>query len=85
MTIKREGVLEPVMIDQGKAGAIDETEIFVVVAYEDGLCRLLDPFCDTKCFDACLIEALHKLNCGTVAGLKTDERVSFAKNEIRCY
>ena len=35
--VKGESVIEPVMIDQSEAGAIDETKVFVIVSDENRL------------------------------------------------
>jgi hypothetical protein len=85
VAVKGETGIEPLMIDQGEAGAIDETEVFVVVAHENRFGRLLDRFRHSKCFNPRPIEAFHKFNGGMVADLEADQRVSFAEDEIRCY
>lgn len=85
VAVKGESVIEPVMIDQSEAGAIDETEVFVVVAQENRFGRLFDRFRDSNRLDLRPIEALHKFNGRWVADLEADQRVSFAKDEIRCY
>ena len=85
VAVKGETGIEPLMIDQGEAGAIDETEVFVVIAHENRFGRLLDRFRHSKCFNPRPIEALHKFNGGMVADLEADQRVSFAEDEIRCY
>jgi hypothetical protein len=85
MAVKGESGIEPVMIDQGEAGAIDETEVFVAIAHENRFGRLLDRFRHSNCFDPRPIEALYKFNGGIMADLEADQRVSFVKDEIRCY
>ena len=85
VAVKSESVIEPVMIDQSEAGAIDETKVFVIVSVENRLGCLFILFSDSKRLDLRPIETFHKLNGGTVADLKSDQCVSFAKDEIRCY
>ena len=85
VAVKGETGIEPVMIDQGETGAIDETEIFIIVAHEKRLGCLFDRFRDSKCFNPRPIEALDKFNGDTVTNLEADQRVSFAEDEIRCY
>ena len=85
VAVKGESVIEPMMIDQSEAGAIDETKVFVIVSHENRLGCLFILFGGSKCFDPGPIEALHKCNGGRVADLKADQRVSFAEDKIRCY
>jgi hypothetical protein len=85
VTVKGESGIEPVMVDQDEASAIDETEVFVIVAHENRFGHLLYRFRQSKCFDPRPIEALDKFNGGMMADLEADQRVSFAEDEIRCY
>ena len=85
VAVKGESVIEPVMIDQSEAGAIDETKVFVIVSDENRLGCLFILFGGSKRLDPGPIETFHKLNGGRVADLKADQRVSFAKDKIRCY
>jgi hypothetical protein len=83
--VKGESVIEPVMIDQSEAGAIDETKVFVIVSDENRLGCLFILFGGSKRLGPGPIETFHKLNGGRVANLKADQSVSFAKDKIRCY
>jgi hypothetical protein len=85
VAVKGESVIEPVMIDQSEAGAIDETKVFVIVSDENRLGCLFILFGGSKRLDPGPIETFHNLNGGRVANLKADQRVSFAKDKIRCY
>ena len=84
MAVKCESLVEPVMIDRREAGAIDKTELFVVVSGEDRFRRVFDGFGYTKNFNPRLIETFHEFNCRIVADFEADQRVGFGKDEIRC-
>jgi len=59
-------VVKSVMVDQGKAGAIDKAEVFVVVSHENRFGRPFNRFAGTKYFDAGLIQTLHEFDGGMV-------------------
>ena len=42
--VEGEGMVESVMVDQGKAGAIDKAKVFVIVSHENRLGCLLNRF-----------------------------------------
>lgn len=84
VAVKSESVIEPVMIDEGKAGAIDKAELFVVVAYENSLGRVFDGLGHTENFDLRLIETFQKFNRRAVADFEADQRKGFGQDEIRC-
>ncbi len=82
--IEGESMIKFVMIDQSKAGAINEAKIFVIVPDENCLGRLFIRFADTKHSDAALIESLHKLHGRAVTDSRANERVSLGKNKVGC-
>ena len=84
VAIKCESVVEPVMIDQREAGAIDKAKLLVVVACENRLCRVFDGLGHTKDFNPRLIETFHEINRRIVADFEADQRVGFSEDEIRC-
>ena len=84
MAVKSESMINPVMIDQREAGAIDKAEFFVIVARENRLSGVFNDVAHTNDFNPCLIETFHEFNCRRVADFETDQRVSFGKDEIRC-
>jgi hypothetical protein len=84
MAVERKSVVEPLLIDQSEAGAINETEFFVIVSHEDRLGCLLDRLCHSKDFDLRLIEPFHEFNGRMVADLEADQSVGFGEDEIRC-
>ena len=84
VAVKCEGLVEPVMIDQGEASAIDKTELLVVVSGEDRFRGVFDGLGYTKNFSPGSIETLHEFNCRTVTDFEADQCVSFGEDEIRC-
>ena len=56
MAVEGESVIESMMVDQSKAGAIDKAKVFVIISYKNRLGRLFDHFANTKNLDAGLIE-----------------------------
>ena len=84
VAVKSEGVVEPVVIDQSEAGAIDKAEFFVVVACEDRLCGVFDGLAHTQDFNPRLIETFYEFDCRIVADFEADQCVGFGEDEIRC-
>lgn len=84
VTVKCECVVEPVMIDQREAGAIDKAKFFVVVSCENRFCSLFDGLGHTEDFDPRLIEVFHEFNRRVVADFEADQSVGFGEDEIRC-
>jgi hypothetical protein len=69
VAIEGESMVESMMVDQSKAGAVNETKIFVIVSDENRLGRLFNRFADTKNLDAGLVERLHEFNSRLVTRL----------------
>ena len=84
VAVKCESLVEPVMIDQREACAIDKTELFVVVSDEDRFRRVFDGLGYTKNFNSRLIETFHEFDCRIVPDFEADQRVGFGEDEIRC-
>ena len=84
IAVESEGVVEPLMINQGETRAIDKTKVFVIVSHENRLGCLLDRLCHSKDFDLRLIEPFHEFNGRMVADLEADQSVGFGEDEIRC-
>ena len=84
VAVKCESLIEPVIIDQREACAIDKTEIFVVVFGKNRFRRVFDGLGHTKNFNPRLIETFHEFNCRTVIDFEADQCVSFGEDEIRC-
>ena len=62
VSVKCESLVELVMIDQGEAGAVDKTKLFVVVSGKNRFRRAFDGLGYTKNFDPRLIETLHEFD-----------------------
>ena len=84
VAVKCDSVVEPMMIDQREAGAIDEAEFFVVVSCENRLCRVFNGLAHPEDFNPRLIELFHEFNRCVVADFEADQRIGFGENEIRC-
>ena len=84
VAVKCESLVVPVMIDQREAGAIDKTELFVVVSGKDRFRGVFDGLGYTKNFSPRLIETFHEFNCRTVTDFEADQCVSLGEDEIRC-
>ena len=84
VAVKCESVVEPMIIDQREAGAIDEAEFFVVVSCENRLCRVFNGLAHPEDFNPRLIELFHEFNLCVVADFEADQRIGFGENEIRC-
>lgn len=84
VAVKGENLIEPVMVDQCEAGAIDKTKLFVAVPHEDRFRRVFDGLVHTEDFNARLIESFHEFNRRSVADFEADQRIGFGENEVRC-
>ena len=73
VAVKGESVIEPVMIDQSEAGAIDETKVFVIVSDENRLGCLFILFGGSKRLDP--VRSKRFIN-STAAGWPTLKRIS---------
>ena len=75
--IEGEGMVESVMVDQSKAGAIDEAKVFVIVSHKNRLGGLFYRFTDTKYFDPGLIKTLHEVDSHAVTDFGKNESIGF--------
>jgi hypothetical protein len=82
VAVEGESMIESMMVDQSKAGAIDKAKVFIIVSDEDRLGRLFIRFADTKYSDAGLVESLHKLDGRAVTDFGANERESFGKDKV---
>jgi hypothetical protein len=84
VAIESESVVEPVMIDQREASAIDKAKFFVVVSCENRLRGVFDGLGHTEDFNPRPIETFHEFNRRIVADFEAVQRIGFGENEIRC-
>ena len=75
-------MVEFMMVDQSKAGAVNEAKIFVFVPNENRLGRLFNRFANTKNLDASLVERLHEFNGRLVTDFEANQCVGLGENEI---
>jgi len=85
VAVKREGLVEAMMIDQGETDAIDKAEFFVAITHENRLGGLFDRLAHAQHFDPRRLETSHEVDRGLVADFEAGQRVGFAKDVIRCY
>lgn len=71
------------MVDQSKAGAVNEAKVFVVVSDENRFGRVFNRFANAKKLNAGLVERLHKFNGGLVTDFEPNQCTGLRKNEIR--
>ena len=82
VAIEGESMVESMMVDQSKAGAVNEAKIFVFVSNENRLGRLFNRFANTKNLDAGLVERLHEFNGRLVTEFEANQCVGLGENEI---
>ena len=82
VAIEGQDMVDSMMVDQRKAGAIDEAEVFVMVSDENRLGRLFNRFANTKNLDAGLVERLHEFNGRLVTDFEANQCVGLGENEI---
>jgi hypothetical protein len=75
VAVEGESVIEMMMVDQSKAGAVNEAKIFVIVSHKNRLGRLFDRVANTKSLDAGLIESRHEFNGRLVADFEANQCV----------
>jgi len=80
VSVERESIVESMMVDQSKAGAVNEAKIFVMVSNENRLGRLFNRFANTKNLDAGLVESLHEFNGRLVTDFKANQCVGLGEN-----
>jgi hypothetical protein len=82
VAIEGQDMVDSMMVDQRKAGAIDKAEVFVMVSDENRLGRLFNRFANTKNLDAGLVERLHEFNGRLMTDFEANQCVGLGENEI---
>jgi hypothetical protein len=82
VSVERESMVESMMVDQSKAGAVNEAKIFVMVPNKNCLGRLFNRFANTKNLDPGLVESLHEFNGRLVTDFEANQCVGLGENEI---
>ena len=82
--VEGKSMVELVMIDQSKAGAIDKAEVFVVVSHKNCFGRLFNRFADAQHFDPGLIKTLHEFDGGMVTDFEADQGIGLGEDKIGC-
>ena len=77
-------MVESVMVDQNKAGAIDKTEILIIVSYENRLGSLFDCCTNTEGSDPSLVKTSHKLDSRSVTDFGSNESIGLREDKIGC-
>jgi len=72
--IEGKSVIEWMVVNQGKARAVNKTKVFIIVSHENRLGRLFNRFANTKHFDPGLIKTLHEFDGGLVTDFGANER-----------
>ena len=75
VAIEGESMIDPVMVDQSEAGAIDKAKVFVIVSNENRLAN-------TKNFDAALIERLYECDSGFVTDFEANQSARLGEDKI---
>ena len=73
VAIEGESMVESMMVDQSKAGAIDKAKVFVIISYKNRLGRVFDHFANTKNLNAGLVESLHEFNGRLVTDFEANQ------------
>ena len=82
VAIEGESMIDPVMVDQSEAGAIDKAKVFVIVSNENRLGRLFNRLANTKNFDAALIERLYECDSGFVTDFEANQSARLGEDKI---
>jgi len=77
-------MVKSVMIDQGKARAVNKTKILVIVSYKNGLGCLFNRLTSAEDFDPGPVKTLHKLNGRWVTDPGANQGIGLGEDKIRC-
>lgn len=77
-------MVESVMVDQSKAGAIDKAKVLVIVSHENRLGRLLNRFADAKHFDPSLVKTLHEFDGRSVTDFGANQGIALREDKVGC-
>ena len=80
--IEGECMVESVLIDHGKASAIDKAKIFVSVPHKNRLSGLFIRFANTNGGDPGLIETLHELDGRLVTDFDANQSVGLGEDKV---
>jgi hypothetical protein len=75
VVIEGESVVDSMMVDQSKAGAVNEAKVFVIVSNENRLGRLFNAFVNTENLNPGLVERSDEFNSGPVTDFEADQCV----------
>ena len=78
VAIEGQDMVDSMMVDQRKAGAIDEAEVFVIISNENQLRRLFNRLANAKNFDAG--ERLHEFDGGSMTDFEADQAIGLGEN-----
>jgi len=84
VAVEGESLVESMMVDQSKAGAIDKAKVFVIISYKNRLGRLFDRFANAQHFDAGLLKTLHEFDGRLVTDSGADQGTGLGEDKIRC-
>src|SRR5437867_12105874 len=82
--VEGESMVESMMVDQSKAGAIDKAKVFVIISYKNPLGRLFDRFANAQHFDAGLLQTLHEFDSRLATDSGADQGTGLVEDKIRC-
>ena len=75
VAIEGKSMVESMMVDQSKAGAVNKAKVFVIISNENRLGRLFNRVANTKHFDAGLVERPDECNGALVTDFEADQCV----------
>lgn len=81
--IKGKSLVEFVMVNQGKTGAINKAKVFVIVSNENRLGRPFNRFANMKCFDPALVKTPHEIDGRLVTDFGANQSIGFGEDKIR--
>ena len=82
MDIEGESTVESVMVDQGKAGTVNKTKIFVTVSHKDRFGQVFNRFTNTEHFDPGPAKALYKLDSRPVTDSGSNDGICLGEDKI---
>lgn len=82
--IKGKRMIESVVVDQGKASAINKAKVFIIVSHKNRLGRLFNRFANTKHFDPGPVKTFHEFDGHQVGDFGSDEGIGFGQDKVRC-
>lgn len=84
MDIEGEGMVESMIVNQSKAGAINKAKVFVVIPCKNRLGCFVNRLTDTENLNPRLVKTLHEFDGRSVTDFGADQGIGLREDKIGC-